>query len=269
MWITNRALLARNCLATAAAALALSACAPGLGGGDEETATDAGDTSAVSVTGAPTDSSTSSTPSQLASADDGATDATMITDTVPAGDAAADVTGCTRIDEDTIEVELQNSLTESATYWLTVGFYDDANTRLGDTSVFINYVRPGERVIEQSYVFEEDAAGATNCQVLDTDRTADSHDQELLAAASACTITGEDFAGDVEGTVSVTNGGTDLSDFSITLAIVGADGVRYGTGNGYVEAVAAGETAPTDFFTTVPYADGQRCDVVSVERYDA
>ena len=259
-------------MSVAALALAASACAIGTTS-DDESATDASDTSeAPASTAAAVDTTASSVPEQLASADDSTTAPETETETenvtVPAGDPAADVAGCNLLDGETAEIELTNSLGESASYWLTVGFYD-GSTRVGDTSVYINYVRPGEHVVEQTWVFDDDTAGASTCEVIDTDRTVDEIDAELLAAVSACEITGEDFVGDVEAALSVTNPVSELSDFSVTVAIVGADGVRQGTGNGYVEAVGAQETAPTDVFTTVDYTGDQQCHVVAVDSYDS
>jgi hypothetical protein len=258
MWTSKRSMIARCSLPALALVLTLSSCASDLG--DDGEAADTTDTTAAAG-----DTTTSeSVPEQLASADD-----TAPTDDGAFGDEAADIVGCTRIDDEYIEIELQNSLPVSATYWLTVGLYDDANTRLGDTSVFVNYVRAGERAIEQSYVFEDDGPGFSTCEVIDTDRFADEIDSDLLASVSACEVTGEDFAGDIEGSISVTNNGAAMSDFNVTVAFVDGDGVRRGTGSSSVEAVAPGETAPSEVYSTVPYSAGMLCDVVAVDSFES
>lgn len=178
-------------------------------------------------------------------------------------DAAGDVVGCTRVDEETIELEVVNHSSETSSYWLTVGYFDDAGRRLADGSEFIDNLRPGERAIESTYVFETEG---TVCEVIDVDRFASESDAEEMAEISACEITGTDVFGDVEASVSATNSTSESSDYSIEVAFVDDEGVRRGTGSAFVEVVRPGETAPTDLFTTVDHSPGYRCEVVGVDR---
>jgi hypothetical protein len=171
--------------------------------------------------------------------------------------------GCYRLDDETIQVELVNATSETSTFFLTVAFLDDAGQRLGDASASVSSLRPDERAMEAVYVFE---SPGTRCEVIDIDRFGSASDPGELADVSACQITGTDSFGDVEATLSATNSSSEDSDYSIEIAIVDGQGIRRGTGYGYIERVRPGETAPTDLFTTAGSAPDYTCEVAYADR---
>ncbi len=147
-----------------------------------------------------------------------------------------------------------------------MAFFDDAGARVADESAFIDNVLPGDHVIEEAYMFEE--VGST-CEVIDIDRTDVLGDPALFAEVSAC-VTGEpDFADDITGSISVTNGATVSMDYSVTVGFYDGSGIRRGTGSAFIETVRPGESAPSDVFTTVDYAADLTCEVVGVDRYES
>ena len=98
-------------------------------------------------------------------------------------DEVGDILSCTRVDSDTISLELVNSSSNTSSYFMTVAFFDDSGQRLADEIAFVNYVRPGERVIENQFTFEEQG---TTCEVIELDRLlADTSPEEL---ASVCLL---------------------------------------------------------------------------------
>ncbi len=183
------------------------------------------------------------------------------------GDGSDDVVSCTRIDEDTIILQMVNNGDETSSYWLTVGFFDEAGTRLADESSFVNFLRPGERSIEEHFVFEE---AGTVCEVLDVDRFPGVSSAEELADAGECVIAAEpDSFDDFAASLSVTNSTATTSDYSVEVAFVDPDGIRRGTGSVYIEAVRAAETAPGDIFSSTDFVEGYSCQIVGVTRTDS
>lgn len=176
---------------------------------------------------------------------------------------ADDVVSCVRIDSETIELEVVNNSPKTSSYIMTVGFFDDAGQRLADETSFLNYLRPGERAIEQQFVFEEQGAA---CEVIDLDRFAAESIAGELAEVSECEVGAPDAFGDFQASVSATNGTPETSTYSVDVAFVDPEGVRRGSGSTFIEAVRPGETAPADIFTTVAHADGYSCEVVAVIR---
>ncbi len=200
---------------------------------------------------------------------DAENDADTTADSAPQDDASGgeeidDVVSCDRKDAETIVLELVNNSPKTSSYILTIGFFDEAGTRLADESTFVNYLRPGERMIEEQFMFEEQG---TSCEVLDAERFAAESIESELAEVSACEIgDSPDVLGSIQASVSATNATPETSDYSIDVAFVDADGVRRGIGSAYVESVRSGETAPTDIFTVLDYAEGYSCEVVAVTR---
>lgn len=185
-------------------------------------------------------------------------------DEATGGEEIDDVVSCERKDSETIVLELVNNSPKTSSYILTIGFFDEAGTRLADESTFVNYLRPGERTIEEQFMFEEQG---TSCEVLDAERFAAESIESELAEVSACEIgDSPDVLGSIQASVAATNGTPETSDYSIDVAFVDAEGVRRGTGSAYVESVRSGETAPTDIFTDLDYAEGYSCEVVAVTR---
>lgn len=178
-------------------------------------------------------------------------------------DGLDDVLSCTLIDDETLEVELTNQTSESVDYYLTVAFFDSDGARLSDTSAFVTALRPGEYAREEVYIFDEPGA---SCEVIAAERFNSDIDEVALAEISSCTVIGPDFADDVLAELAVTNSGSVTYNYSIDVALISPEGVRRGTGFGYVEAVRPGETAPTEIYSTVGYRDGFTCDVVAVFR---
>ena len=181
--------------------------------------------------------------------------------------AGADgVLSCTR-KEDGVLIELVNGGTETSTYFLTVGFFDDAGTRLADEFTSVSYVRPGELVAEEFFMFEE---AGTVCEVIETEQFPAESEPGPLADVGDCVIEAEpDSFGDFAATISVTNSTSVTSDYSIDVAFMDPDGVRRGHGSAFIQSVRPQEAAPGDFFTTAEYDEGYTCEVTGVVRFDS
>ena len=184
--------------------------------------------------------------------------------TAPGAGSVGDGSGCEIIDDTTIRVELVNDSAATQSYFLTVGFFD-GDTRLGDTIAIVGNLRAGERTIEDTFYFDQEGS---RCEILEADGFEVSYDEAALADVSPCEITGTDTFGDIESELTVTNNGSATSDYSVQLAFIDPEGIRRGTGFANIEAVRAGETAPSDVFTVVEAADGIRCEVIGVDRTD-
>ncbi len=180
------------------------------------------------------------------------------------GSESDDIVSCSRVDADAIVLEVVNNSSKTSSYVLTIGFFDDAGQRLADEIAFLNYLRPGERAIEEQFVFEE---RGTVCEVIDADRFAAESIAAEVAEISDCEISGQpDVFGDFQATVSATNGSPETSDYSIEVAFVDPDGIRRGTGSAFIEAVRPGETAPGDLFSSANFAEGYTCELIGVIR---
>lgn len=224
------------------------------GGGDDETdtaATDdtsADDSDAVPATPDDEDASGTENPESEGEAEQATSE-------------ADDITGCTVINQDNIELTGTNNSSMQSSYFLNVVFRSGGE-RVSDESFFINYVRPGESFAQQSFGF--DIGEADSCEVVDVERSSAESPDDVSEVT--CEITGTDAVGDIEGRLVATNGSSGDSDYSITAALV-RDGVRIGTGQGSTSNVPPGESAPTDMLTTVDGpAEGVTCDVVHVQR---
>ncbi len=254
-------------------AVAAIAVVAATGGDDDEVGTGATTTTGTTVTGettapdAQSDDAPSDDPADEPAddpADEPATTVPAQTDEPSTGSEADDAVSCSRIAPDAIVLEMVNNSPETSSYFLTIGFFDDAGTRVADESSFLDHLRPGERSIEEYYVFEE---AGTVCEVIDVERFAAESDPEELAEISACSIDPEaDFFGDFVATVSATNASSETSDYSIDVAFIDPEGVRRGSGSAYIGAVRSGETAPGDVFSTSPFAEDHTCEVVGVIR---
>lgn len=170
--------------------------------------------------------------------------------------------GCEIIDDTTILVEFVNDGPTLQSYFLTVGFFE-GGTRQGDTVAIVGNLRPGERTIEETFYFDQ---SGTECEILDVDGFDVSYDDAALGDVSPCAITGVDSFGDLAAELTVTNSGSSTADYSVQLAFVDPAGIRRGSGFANVEAVRAGETAPTDVFTLATATDDLVCEVVGVDR---
>ena len=230
----------------------------------EATKTTASESETTSTSGdGDATSETTSTPDTDDESDDGSADGTAgLT-----GDGSDDVVSCTRVDEDTIILEMVNNGDETSSYWLTVGFFDDAGTRLADESSFVNFLRPGERAIEEHFVFEE---AGTVCEVLDVDSFPGVSSDEELADVGECVIAAEpDSFDDFAASLSITNSTATTSDYSVEVAFVDPAGIRRGTGSVYIEAVRTDETAPGEIFSSTDFVAGYSCQIVGVTRTDS
>lgn len=178
------------------------------------------------------------------------------------GDEADDYVSCAFAGEDEVTIEVVNQSPKTSTYWLTVGFFEGGE-RLGDEVAFINSLRPGERSIEEHFMF--DRLGS-ECEVIEVERFASESDEGEMAEVSACEVGGADVLGDITASLSATNGTPGASDYAIDVAFVDETGTRVGHGSAFIEAVRPGETAPSDVLTTLDARDGLVCEVVSVDR---
>ena len=178
------------------------------------------------------------------------------------GDEANDVGPCAVIDADTIELDLTNNSSKQSSFVIDVNFIDTGGQRVADESFFVNDVRPGERVVEESFAFSLE--GAATCEVAEVERFASESPDDTNEVT--CEITGVDFADDVAADLVATNGSSELSDYFIDFAVI-RDGIRVGSGFASIENVRPGESAPGDGFSFAPGpAAGATCEVVSVSR---
>ncbi len=198
-------------------------------------------------------------------ADDPATDeAAAAADPVGDSDEVGDVVSCTRVDSENIILEVVNSSPNTSTYFLTVAFLDDGGQRLADEIAFVNYLRPGERAIEQQFTFEEQG---TQCEVIEVDRVLADSPPDVLADIGPCQLLSEaDFLGDFQAETTATNSTSETSNYVIEVGLIDPDGIRRGTGVAFVDAVRPGETAPTEVFTTTEFATGYTCEIVGASR---
>ncbi len=198
------------------------------------------------------------------SPDDELADDDSAADEAEGGSEVDDVISCTRIDAETIVLEVVNNSSKTSSYGLTIGYFDDGGQRLADEASFVNYLRPGERAIEEQFVFVEQG---TVCEVLDVDRFATESIADEVAEVGECEIgTEADVLGDFQAKVSATNSSSETSDYSIDVAFVDSEGIRRGTGTAFIESVRSGETAPGDIFSATDFASDHSCQVVAVSR---
>ncbi|MEM9894479.1 MAG: hypothetical protein AAF962_26795, partial [Actinomycetota bacterium] len=241
----------------------LIAAAVVLGGDDDDEPLAATDTTAATTDEADDATADGATADPT---EDPATDEGTTSDQAPIGDSdeVGDVISCTRVDSDTITLEVVNSSPNTSSYFMTVAFFDDGGQRLADEIAFVNYLRPGERAIENQFTFEEQ--GST-CEVIEVDRIlADSTDAEL-GDVGPCELSADpDFAGDFQASLVATNSSSETFNYVVDVAFVDPDGVRRGTGSAFIDAVRPGESAPSDVFSTTDFAPGYTCAVVAVSR---
>jgi hypothetical protein len=177
-------------------------------------------------------------------------------------DEIDDVGPCTLVDSETVLLDVTNNSGKQSSYLIDVNFLDAAGQRVGDEPFFLNYLRPGERALEESFAF--DTAGGTSCEIAEVERFSAESPDDINEVA--CEVTGEDFIGDIATRLVATNGSSKLSDYLITATLV-RDGVRIGDVSALVENIRPGESAPTDGFSVVDGpAAGVNCEVVYVER---
>ena len=172
----------------------------------------------------------------------------------------SDVGPCTMVDAETVLLDVTNNSSEQSSYIIDVNYLDENGERVGDESFFINYIRPGEHALEESFALS--TAGGATCEVAEVERfSAESPDD---VAEVTCEVTGVDVLDDISTALTATNSSSELSDYLITAALV-RDGTRIGTVTAVIENIDAGESAPGEGFSTVNGpADGVTCEVVYV-----
>jgi hypothetical protein len=108
------------------------------------------------------------------------------------------------------------------------------------------------------------AADAASCELAEVDRFAAESPDDFSEVT--CEVTGLDVLGDIDTTLTATNGSTGLSDYFISASPM-REGVRIGTVDASIENVEAGGSAPGEGLSlTDGPAEGVTCEVVHVER---
>ena len=177
-------------------------------------------------------------------------------------DEIDDIAPCQWVDAETIVLDVTNNSSKQSTYVIDVNFLDADGNRVGDEPFFVNYVRPGERAVEESFVF--DSAGGVDCEIAEVERFAAESADDV--GEVTCETAGVDFADDIATTFVATNGSSELSDYFATGALI-RDGIRIGTAFASIDNVRPGESAPGDGFSLVDGPDtGVTCEVVDVQR---
>ena len=178
------------------------------------------------------------------------------------GTPADDVTGCSIVDENTVLIALTNNSSKTSSYFIDINYLDGAGQRIADESSIFNYVRAGEKVLEETYAFK--AKGAATCEIAKVRRLAAESTDDI--AEVTCEIKGVNVLKSIDVALTATNGSSKTSDYLVTATLT-RDGVRVGTAFGTVKNVTPGSSAPGDAFTTTDGpADGVTCDVVDVTR---
>lgn len=171
---------------------------------------------------------------------------------------------CLVTDDETVTLEFVNTSSAVASFVLTLAFSDDAGQRLADEATFVSYLRPGERTIEEQFVFEQDG---DVCEIIGVNRVDAGSESRELGEVNGCEVAAEaNVFGDLGAEVSITNGTDETNDYSLQIAFVRPDGVRRGLGTAFVEAVGPGETATGSVFATIPFEEGLRCEAVALTR---
>jgi hypothetical protein len=181
-------------------------------------------------------------------------------------DGLDDITSCQRLDADRIAIDLTNSSSYTASYSLTVVLEDTPGQRLADAPTYIEALRPGERAVEEVYVYEE--RGST-CEVVSADRIATSSDPAALADVGTCQISDRDSFGYATASVTVTNSSATNTDYSLVVVVIDDSNVRRGVGYAYIDSVRPGESAPGDAYTAVAFDGSYSCEVVGVDRSES
>ncbi len=238
------------------------------GGDDDSVAANEGGNTETTVAdgsdepGASGDAATGDSGDATSDAAGDGSDTTAVDASGNAGGGPDGANGCTILDEDTLEIDFVNTTSGPQTFFLTVAFLE-GDQRLGDSSVTVSNLRPGERAVERSFIFDQEGS---RCEIIDVDGFGTTTDADHLADVGTCQITGADFAGDVTGELTVTNSSPSNADYSIEVAFIDPDGVRRGTGFTFIEAVRPGEAAPGDLFSFVEFRDDLTCEIIDVIR---
>ncbi|MFV0526539.1 MAG: hypothetical protein ACK5RL_18800 [Acidimicrobiales bacterium] len=233
--------------------------------GGDETATSSSTSSTVDPN-AGGESTTVPGESTTASSEGGATTATTVAVSGGGGGGGGDLTvSCTRDAEaETYTLDFTNTTDQTMDYRMTIVYRDDAGARVGDETDYLNGVKPGQVVSEHNTTFEEPG---TTCEVADAEGSVSDPARIANLGDVTCTIVGEDFVGDVNAEIQITNSGASAKDFSVDIAILDANGVRLGTGFGGASAVAPGETAPSTTLSSVPYDPTYTCEPIGISSF--
>lgn len=184
------------------------------------------------------------------------------TEKIDASEPIDDVAPCGLIDDETLVLDVTNQSSGLSSYIIDVVFLDGAGEPVADEPFFVNFVRPGERTVEEAVVF--DSGGGASCEIADVQRFDVESSGDLSQVT--CEVSGIDFIGDITATFTVSNSSAEMSNYVVSAALV-RDGIRNGTAFGFIENVRPGETAVGDGFSTVPGpVDGVTCEVVQVDR---
>jgi flagellar basal body-associated protein FliL len=181
---------------------------------------------------------------------------------VVGGDEALDAGVCTRLDSETMTIAVTNNSPKTSSYFLTVGYFD-AGQRVADSTELLNHLRPGEQSLETFILFDVPAG---DCEVIEVERFASESAPGEMAELSPCEVADANVLGHMTATVTATNGTPETSNYSVEVAFVNSEGVRVGNGFAFIEAVRAGESAPSEIFSVLDEQPGLTCDVVAVIR---
>ena len=139
---------------------------------------------------------------------------------------------------------------------------DPNGQRVGDETVFVNNLRPGERSMEESFIF--DTAGGVTCVIARVMRLPSRPLDEPIRVE--CSVADELASGSVSVALTVQNSAAVMADFAIEAALV-RDGVRIGTARASIPDVGPGESGSGVAESNVSGpADVITCEAVSVER---
>jgi hypothetical protein len=179
-----------------------------------------------------------------------------------AADEVDDVAPCQWVDSETIVLDITNNSSKQSSYVIDVNFLDADGRRVGDEPFFVNFLRPGERAVESSFVF--DSSGGVSCEIAEVERFASESVDDVNEVV--CETNGVDFVDDIATVFEASNGSSEVSDYFVTAALV-RGGVRIGTAFATIENVRPGESAPGDGFSIADGPDdGVSCEVVDVSR---
>ena len=177
-------------------------------------------------------------------------------------DGSGDISSCVLVDSGSMQLDVTNTSSERSSYMVEVDVLDPNGTRIGDETVFINHLRPGERSIEDSPIF--DTTGGQTCVIARVVRLQSPPSDDLTGVD--CLLVEEDPAGTVSVRLTVSNRAPMMASFTVAVALV-RDGVRVGTTIASIQDVGPDESG--SFVTGITVSDpaaSLACEVAYVER---
>ena len=164
---------------------------------------------------------------------------------------------------DYVTLAVTNNSSKQSAFTIDVNLLDASGQRVGDDTIYISGLRPGETSIEEYTIFS-DAEGIESAEIAKVDRRADESPDDISEVTVE--VTGVDFVGDIEVKFVATNSSSKTSDYYVEAALINADGIRIGTASGLINNVPPGGSAPDEGYTLINWVDDVTAEVFAVSR---